>query len=289
MIGLASSAVQILVPYAAYLAPEDRRGSTVGNVMSGLMAGIMLARPFASFLAEFWSWHIVFYVSSAILLFVFFILFLFLPPKIPTSKYNYLSLLLSMVKLWKQHAILRRRATYHAFLFCAFSLFWTTAPLFLMGAPYNFSQGEIALFAFAGAAGIFAAPIAGRLSDKGLFYQATSMAMLLVGICFFLAGLIFFTPKIGVFLLCIAAISLDFGVTTNLVIGQKIIYSLGAEARGRINGLYMVVFFIGGAIGSALGGFIYSRFGWGGIVILGLIITFMVATYYYTERYAKNS
>ncbi len=36
-IGVASVAVQVLVPYAAHLAPEATRGGAVGNVMSGLM------------------------------------------------------------------------------------------------------------------------------------------------------------------------------------------------------------------------------------------------------------
>ena len=44
-IGLVSVAAQVLVPYAAHLAPPEHRGRMVGNVMSGLMIGIMLARP----------------------------------------------------------------------------------------------------------------------------------------------------------------------------------------------------------------------------------------------------
>lgn len=51
-IGFGSVSVQILVPYAAHLAPEAVRGRTVGNVMSGLMLGIMLARPVASLMAD---------------------------------------------------------------------------------------------------------------------------------------------------------------------------------------------------------------------------------------------
>src|SRR6478609_11256766 len=43
-IGLGSVAVQIIIPYAAHLAPAAIRGRVV-NVSTGLMLGIMLARP----------------------------------------------------------------------------------------------------------------------------------------------------------------------------------------------------------------------------------------------------
>lgn len=45
LIGLGSAAVQVLVRYAAHLALDATRGRVVGNVMSGLMLGIILARP----------------------------------------------------------------------------------------------------------------------------------------------------------------------------------------------------------------------------------------------------
>ena len=65
-IGLSSVAVQVLVPFAANMAPDATRGQVVGNVMSGLLCGIMLARPFASFVAEASSWHVVYYVTAAL-------------------------------------------------------------------------------------------------------------------------------------------------------------------------------------------------------------------------------
>ena len=48
VVGVFSVATQILVPFASHLAPETSRGKVVGTVMSGLLGGIMLARPFSS-------------------------------------------------------------------------------------------------------------------------------------------------------------------------------------------------------------------------------------------------
>ena len=56
-IGLGSVAVQILVPLSAHLAPEATRGRVVGAVASGLMIGVMGARPVSSFIASFGSWR----------------------------------------------------------------------------------------------------------------------------------------------------------------------------------------------------------------------------------------
>jgi predicted MFS family arabinose efflux permease len=59
-IGLGSVAAQVLVPFAAHLSREATRGQTVGKVVSGLLLGIMLARPAASLIADHFSWHAVF-------------------------------------------------------------------------------------------------------------------------------------------------------------------------------------------------------------------------------------
>src|SRR5690349_19659890 len=165
VIGLGSVAVQVMVPYAAHLAPDERRGQVVGNVMSGLMLGIMMARPVSSFIAGHSSWHIVFFLSAAAMVVLGVVLRLKLPPRRPEARLGYGKLLLSMVALVRDSAVLRRRALYQAALFGAFSLFWTVTPLLLAGAAYGLSQQAIALFALAGVAGAIASPLAGRLAD----------------------------------------------------------------------------------------------------------------------------
>ena len=59
-IGLGSVAAQVLVPFAAHLSQESTRGQTVGKVVSGLLLGIMLARPAASLIADHAGWRAVF-------------------------------------------------------------------------------------------------------------------------------------------------------------------------------------------------------------------------------------
>ncbi len=88
-IGLGSVAAQVLVPFAAHLSREATRGQTVGKVVSGLLLGIMLARPAASLIADHFSWHAV-YGGAALAVFgLAFVLRARLPQRAPSSSLPY--------------------------------------------------------------------------------------------------------------------------------------------------------------------------------------------------------
>ena len=250
-IGLASVAVQVMVGLAAQLAPDASRGQVVGNVMSGLMLGIMLARPAASLIAQVSSWHVVFYLSAAMMLLVVMVLAWALPPRVPATRLRYGALLRSIGGIARTTPVLQRRALYHWCLFGAFSLFWTTTPLLLAG-PFHLSQGGIALFALAGVAGALAAPVAGRCADRGWSEPVTGVALVTACAAFLVTHLAAPGSATGLALLVAAAILLDAAVTSHLVVSQRAIFSLGVEVRGRANGVFMAIFFMGG--GGRLGG-----------------------------------
>ena len=62
-----STGAQVLIPLVAHLTPLERRGRVVGNVMAGLLTGIMLARPAALFLAASFGWRAVFWFSAVLM------------------------------------------------------------------------------------------------------------------------------------------------------------------------------------------------------------------------------
>lgn len=282
-IGLGSVAAQILVPYAAHLATEERRGQAVGNVMSGLLLGIMLARPIASFVTDLWGWQAVFILSAIITALLAIVLAIVLPKRAPSPTMTYRDLIHSLWSLFKTKAILRRRAFYQACLFGAFSLFWTIIPLWL-SSHFLLSQQGIALFALAGVAGAIAAPVAGRLADKGWTRSLTGTAIIVAILSFPITHIFEDASPIALAVLVIAAIALDMAVSGNLVLSQRAIYSLGNEVRGRVNGVFMAVFFIGGAIGSALGGWAYAYGGWMLASIVGVSMPVGALCYYFTEK-----
>ncbi len=270
VVGLGSVAVQILVPLAAHLAPDATRGRVVGMVSSGLMIGIMLARPVSSFIAAQSSWRVVFGLSATAMVALAAGLSRALPRRAPRTKMTYAELMGSMVHLVKGTPILRLRAFYQGCLFFAFSLFWTTTPLLLAGPHYRLTQNGIALFALAGVSGAIAAPIGGRIADRGWGRPATGGAISLVALAMLGSILIPQGSVAGLSLLVAAAIAIDFGVQANLVLGFRAIFSLAPDARGRLNGVYLSTAFVGGAIGSALGAWAYARGGWGLACCVGL-------------------
>ena len=287
-VGVLSVGAQLLVPLAAHFAPEASRGQAVGSVMSGLQLGIMLARPVASLITAISSWHVVFWLSAVLIAALAGVLARALPERRPVPGLGYGALLASMWRLALDTPTLRRRSLYQAALFAAFSLFWTTVPLYLASPAYRLGQTGIALFALAGVAGAVSAPLAGRLADRGLSRPATVAAMLLASAAFLLArhGLVADRRTIGIGVLAAAGIVLDFGVSANLVLGQRAIFALGAEVRSRLNGLYLATFFLGGALGSAAGTWTYAAGGWSATTWLGAALPLPALAYALTERRA---
>ncbi len=271
-IGLGAVVAQVLVPFAAHLAPEATRGQTVGKVVSGLLLGIMVARPVASLLAGFGGWQAVFGIAAALVLLLAAVLHFKLPQRRPAAAQRYGALIASLWPVLANTPVLRRRALYHAGLFGAFSLFWTVVPQALSGPDFGLGQNGIALFALVGMAGAVASPIAGRLADGGHTLGATAIALAVGALSFMLPLFAPHSKPLALGLLALAAIVLDAAVAANLVLGQRALFALGAEIRSRLNGLYFALFFAGGALGSALGGWVYAQYGWHAALVTGMLL-----------------
>lgn len=266
-VGVCAVATQVLVPLASQLTPEARRGRVVGNVMAGLLAGIMLARPFASFVSAWLGWRAVFWISAALMVAVTLLLRLWLPTRRPGQQVRYGRVLRSLPGLLAGTPVLQRRVIYQSLLFAAFNIFWTGIALVLDGR-FGYDQRHIAVFALAGAAGALVAPLAGRLADRGLTRPATGAALAAAAAAFLaaMAG----ARLHSVALLVLAALVLDAAVQTSQVLSLRSLYMLAPEQRGRLNGLFLTLMFISGALGSALSAALYHAFGWEGLCMAGM-------------------
>jgi len=281
--GFCSVGAQIMVPLAAHLAPEESRGRVVGNIMGGLIAGIMLARPLANGLAAIAGWRAIFGVSAFAMVGLVLLIVRTVPERRPRPDLRYGQLLLSSLSLLRDSPVIQRRTAYQALLFAAFNLFWTAAPL-LLAQRFGLGQGGIALFALAGAGGALAAPLAGRLGDRGHVRAGTAAALILAIGAFLLAG--WAVAAQALIVLAVAAVILDAATQLNQVLGQRVLFSIAPEARGRINAVYMTVVFLGGALGSVLATLSFARGGWTATAAVGAVLAGAALLLFLTERRA---
>ncbi|MFJ7905114.1 MFS transporter [Streptomyces sp. NPDC096198] len=278
--GATSVVAQILVPFAASLAPDHARGRIVGRVMSGLLTGILLSRTVSSLVSDVAGWRVVYLGSAALMALLAVALRTALPRHAPTTSVPYAEVLRSTARLLRTHPALVRRGLYQAAMFGAFSAFWTTVSYVLTGPRFHYSPIGVGVFALVGAAGAAVAPLAGRWADRGHARPVTGIAFAVAALAFALAGL----GGHSIALIALAAVLLDMAVQTTLILGQHTVYQLDATARARLNSAFIATFFLGGALGSQLASLAYRSGGWAAVGVLGTALPLLGLLYWLTEH-----
>lgn len=281
-IGLVATVAQDIIPAAATLASDSNRGKTVGMVMTGLLAGILLSRVFSGIVAELWGWRSVYTIAAVGVWVVTLTLWYVLPSFKPQTTLRYPALLRSLGKLWMEYSALRRAALAQGLLSIAFSAFWSTLAI-MLADRFHMGSAVAGTFGLAGAAGALAAPLAGSLADRRGPDFVTKIAAALVVISFALMFVMPFVPvPVQLAIIAISAVGFDLGIQASLVAHQTIIYALNPAARSRLNAIMFTVVFIGMAVGATLGSKALETFGWTGMVglatfaaLCGLLIRFM--------------
>lgn len=266
VVGVTSVVAQVLVPLAGSLAADHERGRVVGNVMSGLLLGILLARTASGLIADAGGWRLVYAIGAGLMLVLAIVLGRALPATPRSTELRYGALLRSVGRLVADEPVLRRRMAYGAFGMASFSVLWTAIAFLLSGAPYHLGEGTIGLFGLAGLMGAGAAQHAGRLADRGRAHAATGAFLVAIVVAWVLLAL----GGHSLAALIAGVILIDLGIQGQHILNQSTIYTLRGDARSRVTTAYMASNFLWGALGSAGASAAWTAGGWATVSGLGI-------------------
>ncbi|WP_252732099.1 MFS transporter [Paraglaciecola arctica] len=282
LIGVSANITQQLIPFAASMVSKENKGATLGTLMMGLTLGILLSRTLSGLVAEHFGWRSVFVMSAVLASFFGILLQLFLPSNKPQSNLGYWALIKSTLGLFAQHKSLQIFTLSGACWFAAFNVLWATLALYVYEQPFNYSTQQAGLFGVIALAGVIGAKASGKwvniLGSKALIMYA----LILGAIGFAVSGL--FTGNL--LALIVGIILIDFAIFSAQVANQVRVFSIDPAAQSRINGIYMLGYYLGGALGSIAGVKAFSLYQWPGVVVVG--ITFILLSVIF-NAYAKKA
>jgi predicted MFS family arabinose efflux permease len=266
LIGFATVVPQLVLPFAALLAPPKERGRVVGTVMGGLLVGILLARTVSGWVGAGLGWRAMYWIAAGLMVLLMPVALALLPQSRPARALSYRELLPSLLRLVREQPVLREAALLGAMAFGAFSAFWSTLVFLLKTPPYHYGSQVAGLFGLVGLVGALAAPVVGRLADRRSPRAVVGLALGITAAAF----AVLWAFGWHLWGLALGVVLLDLGVQGAQISNQARIYALVPEAPSRVNTVYMFAYFLGGALGSILGATAWGTAGWTGVCILGL-------------------
>ncbi|MFI3035418.1 MFS transporter [Atlantibacter hermannii] len=281
LVGLMAVVAQLMVAWAATLAAPEQRGKVVGSVTSGIVLGILFARFVSGAIADLAGWRAVYLTAACLLLLISLTLARVMPATTTaTARMSYLSLLLSVFRLFITEPQLRKRGILALLIFAAFSMLWTSMVMPL--SAMSLSHTQTGMFGLAGVAGALAASRGGLWADRGIGQRATGLALALLTLSWLPVGLL----EIALGWLVLGIIMLDFAVQTVHVINQSLIIAARPDAASRLVGAYMCFYSLGSALGAIAATQLYALWGWHAVCYAGALVSACAFLFWLGSRHS---
>lgn len=276
-VGLTSILTELIIPFAAGLAPLKERGRIVGIMVSGVLVGTLLANVVGGFVGEYLGWRAMYWIAAMLMIILGIVLRFMLPNDCSAkSDVGYLRLLGSLWQLLCSEPILQEISVLGILIYAALNIFWVTISFFLETPPYHYGSNIVGLFGLVGVVGALAASFVGKFADHKDARQTNAIALPITLLSFMLMWLT------GQWLvgLIIGAILLDLGVQSNHVANETRIYTLDPATWNRITTIYIFMFCIGGSLGSVLGTIGWDTAKWDGVCCMGCLMLSLALGFY---------
>lgn len=280
LLGVSTVAGQFLMPLAGDLASDDQRGRVLGTIASGLILGILVARTVSGIVSDLLGWRAIYFGAAGLMLALAIGMARFLPSLEPRASVRYADLLASVLRTVADSARVRVTILIGASVMSVFTLFWTGLTFLLASAPYAYSISRIGLVSLVGIVGAVAAQQVGRLFDRGLSLPAIGVGLLVTMLSVAISGL----GANSIVAVLISIVLFSVGVQAVQVLIQTRMLTIDPGARSRLNTIFVVANFIGGAVGSALAGALWSVGGWPGLMIAAAVLIGFALTVWLGQR-----
>lgn len=258
LIGAGSSVGAQLSSIAGRFAEPSRQATVLGIVTAGISAGILAGRIVGGWLSESIGWRGMLSVFAVACAAMAVIARFVLPATEGSAIVGYVATLRGIPELYTRFSALRSAAGRGALWFFAFCTIWAGLAVALSQPPFSYSAERIGTYAFAGLLGVAATRVAGTWTDR-----VGARRIILVGLVLAItatAALGTFLQNTVVTLICLGLF--DAGLFAAQVANQSTILAIEPAAPARFNSAYMIVYFIGGSLGTAFGAAAVDWFGW---------------------------
>ncbi|MDI9896495.1 MFS transporter [Rhodococcus sp. IEGM 1381] len=258
VVGTGSSVGAQMSSVAGRFADPLRRATVLGIVTAGISAGILAGRIVGGWLTDVIGWRGMLLTFAATCVVIAVAARSVLPATTGRVTTGYLATVRALPGLFVRHPLLRLAAGRGALWFFAFCTVWAGLAVALSQPPFSYSAERIGLYAFAGLLGILATRLAGVWTDR-----VGARAVILVGLVLAVlaaAAMSLFLSNTAVTLICLGLF--DAGLFAAQVANQSTVLAINPTAPAQLNSAYMVVYFIGGSVGTAFGASAVHWWGW---------------------------
>ncbi|MFE9061842.1 MFS transporter [Streptomyces violaceusniger] len=273
LIGAAAGVAAQAGNIAGRHAPPGHRGTGVATVAAGMSAGILLSRLAGGTLTDILGWRRMLLVFAALALLGAIAAATLLPRQPPRSDGTYRAALTSLPPLLRQFPQLRRAVATGGLWYFAFNLIWVALALTLAEPPYSRGPTAIGLYSLAGLLGFAVLPLTGRLADR-----YTPHTVIIAGMLGAAAGATLLATGLNTPPATALGLALfDTGCFAAQAANQSRIIALDPQRSGSLSGIYLVLYFTTGAIGTALAAPLLNILGWQGTTLTALAALLLAA------------
>ncbi len=251
------------------LATPAHRGRQMGLISAGISAGILLSRFVGGLLTTWGGWRTMLLCFAGACCIAALATALMLPHRRPLAAKSYFLTLRSVPGLLIVFPQLRASTMAGMLWFFAFSAIWVGLAIALAAPPWSLGAGAIGFYSLAGLLGLFITPMAGRWADRN-----GARPVKLVGLTAAAASVLVLLPTLGnPFVSAPALAVFDAGCFAAQVANQAAIVRLDPSRAGALSSAYLLLYYVAGAIGTAVAGPIVTAGGWPLLAGVALVAT----------------